>query len=57
MTMADETARRRTRVATSAEYDTFIGESGVPVRGSRGDDMAESNEEGCQWRQFGVMGA
>lgn len=45
ITMADDTARRRTRVATSAVYDTFVGIREVPVRGLAGEAMVERNEE------------
>jgi hypothetical protein len=50
MTMADDTARRRTRVATSAVYDTVIGERLVPESGSREEDM-EREDSGKSMRE------
>lgn len=45
ITIADDTASRRTRVAASDVYDRFIDIRGVPVRGSGGPDMTKSNKE------------
>lgn len=55
MTTADDTERSRTRVATSAVYDTFVGISGVPVMGLTGEDMVKSNKEGRGQRQVDVV--
>lgn len=43
--MADDTARRRTRVAISAVDDEFSGIREVPTMGSGEEDMAKRNEE------------
>lgn len=44
MTMAEETASKRTRVAASAEWDALIGVSVVPVE----VDMAKCNKGASQ---------